>query len=498
MPRPTLPRPALSCALGRARLLALAAALCAAAPDAASASSLPVEGACPAVTGAGAAGSDDATGIPLREGTVVALGDLLLIRELLPPEIWKYRDTFFYEGMRLEIGPCFRRYPAGEWYDAATAANAGKARVDDKGNLRDHVAGMPFPPESIDPGDPQAGVKWAWNLELRYRGAGPVGSFRILDLPDRIGKPETYSGEFFLVATGNRADLPESKFRTPEAKTKLWVAGGRFDEPFNARHLAWRQLRSLDSLGSYGKPDDTFVYVPTMRKARRAATPWIDGLYTPRYLVSGDSGGGGVPFGSNQYGPAGSIQPTAGLSIAATENLRRGFVGLALRPNAYEWRLLEERPVLAPLNATEIGYPEVPERNYGPSGLSFGTDTWDVRQAIVIEGRARKVVDDLGYLRLWIDMQTGQPLYVISERPNRLGLDVGQLVHKWSGDDAKYPEWPGGGAANVFDPVAAAFFDVASGRAGWRRESFDARSVPIDGGKMREMTATDSLERRGH
>jgi hypothetical protein len=115
----------------------------------------------------------------------------------------------------------------------------------------------------------------------------------------------------------------------------------------------------------------------------------------------------------------------------------------------------------------------------------------------VIEGRAKKVVDDLGWLRLWIDVQTAQPLYVISERPNRLGLDVGQLVHKWSGDDARYPEWPGGGAANVFDPVAAVFFDVASGRAGWRRESYDVRSVPVDPDKLRALTTTDTLERRG-
>ena len=112
---------------------------------------------------------------------------------------------------------------------------------------------------------------------------------------------------------------------------------------------------------------------------------WLESKSTDNLRAS-------VPFGSGQYGPSGSIQPTAGLSIAATENLRRGFVGMALRPNAYEWRLLEERPVLAPLNAKEIGYPEVPERNYGPSGLSVGSDTWDVRQAVVIEGRARNNV----------------------------------------------------------------------------------------------------------
>lgn len=467
-------------------------------PRATRAATLPAEGACPVVAGASADDNEDAGGVPLREGTMIYSGQLELVRKLLPPEIWKYRDAFFYEGMQLQVGPCFRRYPSGAWFEAATREHAGKARIDEKGNLRDHEAGLPFPPDSIDAADPLAGLRWAWDFELRYRGAGPVGRFRLLDLPDRLGSPETYIGTFFQMATSNRADLAASDYRVPEAKENLWVAGGRFEEPFNARHLAWRQIRSRDTLTQYSEPDDTFVYVPTMRKSRRAATTWVDGLYTPRYLVSGDAGGGPIPFGSDQFGPTGSIQPTAGLSIAATENLRRGFVGLAIRPNAYEWRLLEERPVLAPLNATEAGWPEIAERNYGPAGLSVATDTWDVRQAVVIEGRARKVVDDVGYVRLWIDMQTAQPLYVMTERPNRLALDVGQLVHRFSGDDAQYPLWPDGEPANVFDPVAAVFFDIASGRAGWRRESYDLRSIPVDASKVREMTGVEALDRRGH
>lgn len=484
---------------GRAALAAalLAAALAGGRSDAARAGALPEEGACPIIAGASAGAMEDAGGMPLREGTAIGLGDLTLVQRLLPPEIWKFRGAFFYEGMLLEVGPCFRRYPAGAWYEAATREHAGQARLDDEGNLRDHEAGLPFPIESIAADDPQAGLKWAWNFELRYRGAGPVGRFRLLDLPDRLGSPETYIGTFFQVTTSNRADLAESDYRVPEAKNQLWAAGGRFEQPFNARHLAWRQLRSRDALKDYKKPDDTFVYVPTMRKSRRAATAWVDGLYTPRYRVSGDAGGGPVPFGSDQYGPSGSIQPTAALSIAATENLRRGFVGLAIRPNAYEWRLLEERPVLAPLNAKVPGWPEAEERNYGPSGLSVASDTWDVRHAVVIEGRARKVVDDVGYVRLWIDAQTAQPLYVMTERPNRLALDVGQLVHRWSGENGHYPQWPDGKEAYVFDPVAAVFFDVASGRAGWRRESYDLRSVPIDDSEIRAMIGVEALDRRG-
>ena len=337
-------------------------------------------------------------------------------------------------------------------------------------------------------------MKWAWNFELRDRGAGPVGSFRILDLPDRLGTPQTYTGSFFQVQTGHRADLVDRNYKAEAGGDKLWVAGGRFDEPFDARHLAWRQLRSNDTTEDFSEPDDTFVYVPTMRKVRRAATPWVDGLYTPRYLVAGiDAAGGGVPFGSNEFGPAGSIQPNAGLSIAASENLRRGFVGLAIRPNAYQWRMIGEREVLAPLNALAVGYPLNPDRNFGPSGLSVGSDRWDVRWAVVIEGRAKQVVDDVGYVRLWIDWQTGQPLYYMSERPNRAALDIGILVHRWSGDRPDYPDWPGIGRVAIFDPVAAVFLDVGSGRSGWRRESYDLVSVPVDGKELRKMAGVDAL-----
>ena len=126
-----------------------------------------------------------------------------------------------------------------------------------------------------------------------------------------------------------------------------------------------------------------------------------------------------------------------------------------MRPNAYTWKLLGEREVLAPLNATLPGWPDEPDRNYGPSGLSVATDRWDLRYAVVIEGVARRRTDEVAAVQLWIDWQTQQPLYFISKRDNGLLLDIGILVHRFSSDRAGYPDWPGGGRAHVFDPVAA-------------------------------------------
>ena len=463
-------------------------------------SELPPEGRCPDFSGASGEGSFEDSGVPmLQEGGILGLRDLLALESLLPPEVWTYREAFFYEGMRMELGFCHRRYPTATFYAAATERFAPQTRLDEKGYLRDYVAGLPFPPESIDPASPDAGLRWAWNFAHRYRGSGPVGSFRILDLPSRVGKPQTYRGDFFWVRTGHRSDLAVSDYREPESTKTVWVAGGRFDEPFDARHLAWRQMRPRKAEEDWTEPDDTFVYVPTLRKHRRAASAWVDGIYTPRYTVSGSTAEGALPYnvGGSEYPSIESVTPGAGLSTQVTEDIRRGFTGLTLRPNAYKWTVLGEREVLAPLNASADGYPLIHERNYGPSGLSVATDRWDVRYAVVLQGIARRRVDGLAAVVLWIDYQTQQPLYLITKRKNSLLLDVGILVHRFSGDRPEYPSWPGGEPANLFDPVAASFYWVPSGGAGWLRESYDVRSLPVEPGRMRKMTSSDDLL-KGH
>src|SRR5262249_21130502 len=159
--------------------------------------------------------------------------------------------------------------------------------------------------------------------------------------------------------------------------------------------------------------------------------------------------------GAGTYGPSGSISPNAGISAASSEYMRRGFIGLALRPNAFEWTLVGERDVLAPLNGEASGWPKDPEHNFGTSGLSVASDRWDIRHAVVIEGRAREQQDVTQRVQIYVDSQTAQPLYWISRRSDGLLQDVGILVYRYSGDRAEYPAWPDGSRALVFDPVAA-------------------------------------------
>jgi len=476
----------------RARLrLALLASLSLAS---AALASPPPENQCPMMGGHPDSGvAEDAAPTILREGMLLRYDSVLRLRALIPVEVWRNRDVFFFEGMQMTIGPCHRRYPTPSFFSKATAEFAGRSRVDEDGNLERYVAGLPFPPDSIDPAAADAGIRWAWNLQMRYRGAGPVGTFRLLDMPSSVGGVQTFAGSFFYIQTAHRADLFDTDYVVPEAGDNDFVAGGRFDEPFNARHLAWRQLRPTRTLEKYNKTDETFVYVPTMRKVRRAPTAWVDGMYTPRYRIGGDTGGGGMPLGGDGYTFAGTIHPTAAASIAQAEHIRQGFSDLALRPNAYVWRVVDEREVLAPINSARPGYPLEPNRNFGPSGLSVASDRWDVRWAVVIEGLSRERGRAFDKILIYVDYQTQVPLYIMTKSSDNRLVDVGIPVHRFSGDLFDYPAWPNGEHAYVFDPVAASYYNAAAGRSGWRRESYDVRSIPVEAGDLRKYLSTDSL-----
>lgn len=457
---------------------------------------LPEEDRCPVLGGRpGETEVTDAAPARLREGMILDYSDVILLRDLIPAEVWRHRNVFFFEGMKMEIGPCHRRYKIPTYYRKATEQFSGQVGVDEDGNLWGYVAGLPFPPESIAPDDPEAAVKWAWNLEYRNRGAGPHGHFRITDMPSDLGSIQTYTGNFFHLRTRRRADLPETDYTLSGSDESLWIGGGTFDTPFDARHLAWRQMRPVEAEREYTRSDSTFVYVPTMRKVRRAATAWVDGMYAPMYRMHDFGAGGSLPTGSNGLTPTGSISPASALSAAITEYLPSGFLDISFRPNAYHWRVLGEREVLAPINGTRPGYPIENERNFGSWGLSVGSDRWEVRQAVVIEGLLKVRGEAFDKLQLYIDQQTQVPLYVITRKNRGQLLDVGIPVHRFSGDVIGYPNWPTAQErALIFDPVAAVFLHVRD-RSGWRRENYDVRSVPPQRKSLRRMVSTDFLVR---
>ncbi len=90
----------------------------------------------------------DATpGLPFKEGDLISFDQIAKLESYLPPEFWKHREYFFYDGMEIKIGPIGRDYTPADAYQNASAKS--KAHVGPYGALLNNRAGQPFPTDEI-------------------------------------------------------------------------------------------------------------------------------------------------------------------------------------------------------------------------------------------------------------------------------------------------------------------------------------------------------------
>jgi hypothetical protein len=459
----------------------------------------PIDGCAPAGGLRGWPIGQDAPPIPFSTGDAIALEKAEVIKNYLPVAIWEQRDKFFFEGMRLEIGPCFRDYGPPGFFADATEKFRGKTTLNEQGGLVGYVAGLPFAPDTITADDPQAGQKWAWNTAQRYMAGGIDAKFRVSDMVGRTGRAEPFEGELFLWELAHRADRPGQDYRGPDAGTKEWIAGGLMFSPFAAREYAWRQFRDLEALADGARSDDLHAYLPEWRRVRRINSNQVEGIFLPAFSVgvqqstqlaigggAGDAGAVGGAIGAS--GGGGAITPK-----------RTGFEGLILRPLLYDWKVLGVQDVLTPLNAATPSFPEAKERDFGPWGLAFASDRWDLRRALVVEGRTKGTAggDQVARVVLYVDLQTLQPLYYLSYDSHNEALDVGMYAGRWSEDRPDYPKWPDDPArpVRVIDSVGASFANLGEG-GGWRRESWNATAIPPADDVLVKQVSVGNLTRR--
>jgi len=457
--------------------LVLALGLLASAAHAA-AVEIPPEGACPPYPVRPGEGRVEEDVIPpsFSAGEKIDLDGVPRLENYLPDEVWERRDVFFFEGMRMELGRCHRRYPLSEAFDQATEANKGKASLDPEGNLLGYThQGLPFRPEDIADDADDAGTRWAWNYRYRFLGGGFRGGFRIIHVLKRGRTLERFEGEMFFLPFANGDD-------------RSFAAGGRFTRPPIARGVAWRQFRPLEADREATRSDDLFVWIPDERKVRRAPPTLVDGLYMPTYTRGNVPGSGKLAL-PNEPG-----WTTPDSSISLGEHQRRGFTGLFIRPNAYRWRLAGVRDVIAPINSTRFGLPGRDDRSYGPSGLSVASDRWEIRRAVLLDGRAHSGEGHVARVRIYVDAQTLQPLYWIGRRANGGMQEVSIFVGRYTGDDALASVPAEKGSAG-FLPAAQSMWQA--GGESWMRESYDLRTDPPAAEDRADFGSTMPLQKLG-
>jgi hypothetical protein len=296
---------------------------------------------------------DVVPGVPFQEGEVLSYEQLDKLKDYLPPEFWENREYFFYEGMEIEIGPFFRKYGAADAYVKASIENKGKARLGKDGSITGDVAGIPFWPDDIDcKGDPDAGLKIIWNFVKTWNGDGhqSTWSYTYWDRGEQL--PLYYEGTSKGIGLKHRVEQQYlANDRNIFKNEKRGSAFGiEVEAPFDARGILLMTYRYESANGPLdeAKNDDTWVYLPDLRRVRRISTAQRTD----------------------------SVQGTD-----FTMDDLRSFSGI---PPQYGWECLGEAQIISPFNTKSLAYPYRDDYNFGPYGFSYANDRWELRDAWII------------------------------------------------------------------------------------------------------------------
>ncbi|MBW2383422.1 MAG: DUF1329 domain-containing protein [Deltaproteobacteria bacterium] len=402
---------------------------------------------------------EDAEGMgpSFKEGDIITYDGLAALRPYLPDEFWNNRDFFFYEGMQLEIGPFHRDYSGPDAYKTATEKFKGQSRIGPDNSLESYTVGRPFPMEEIDcTGDPQAGVKIMWNFDYTWTGAGGNASFYYSYWDRGEELPLYYEGVSKTVVLSHRIEPQYEKtagdvFRNEKRKNAFGVD---VTAPFDARGIMLMSYRykSTDKARSEAKNDDTWVYVPTLRRVRRIST----------------------------------AQRTDSISgTDFTFDDLRSFAGIVPQ---YDWECLGELEMIAPSNTKVKGYPYEKEHNFGPYGLSFADDRWEMRRVLKVRMVPKNADHPYHHKDLYIDKQTLSALYSFAYDQKEELWKIIWHNKRWSEDELTegyYPGWEGVPNPRSLALVSDIITNVQTG-TGNRIEFWDAEGVPFKSkGKIR-------------
>ena len=230
--------------------------------------------------------------------------------------------------------------------------------------LQQYVSGLPFP--LLEPQDPQAGLKAVWNL--RYRDQGDTSQMWAINaLLNASGTVERSSRFAFMSLYGMH--------RTDPAKNLAeWESQGVYSKRYSLM-LAPSDAEGNQLIGvTYDNdalPQDQWAYDPKSRRTRKI-------VYNPY------------------------VSPEQGVLLIED---RSGFLGYIAD---YDWTYLEEKVVLTP------GPIKADKPTWGGKANWYPVDPWELRLALVVEGKPKTSHPLYSRRVLYIDVQTTLPLYALT------------------------------------------------------------------------------------
>jgi len=396
-------------------------------------------------------------GIPFKEGEVLGMQDLERLKGYIPEAFWEYGYLLFYEGMELEIGEFYKEYPISKERELATQKYGGQARIGRDDSLENYTMGMPFP--EVDPLDPQAGVKHAWNSAYKHDALEGRASFYFTywDQGDQL--PFWVEGVAWGVRLGNRPDFMEQGGDVFPQEKRAGAGGIKIDSPADLRGilaLGYR-YKDLDKPRDEARETDVWVYIPDLRRVRR---------------ISGSR----------------RTDPIAGTDMRGED--QGGFNGVVTH---FRWEYLGEVDVLAPIDTRLKGYPYSKDENFGPTGYSLANDVWQLRKAIILEMKPKDDGHPYTRKRLWLDKETYVSLFAVAyDRRDDLKKLIYMTNHYSEREDQPHRIE----GINAFLPSLTIVVNVMT-ETGVRVEFFDAQPTRMRRGKVRKAIDIGRLARQG-
>jgi uncharacterized protein YxjI len=156
-------------------------------------------------------------------------------------------------------------------YVEATEKYSGKVGLGPNGELLNYVAGQPFP--KFDPSDPQIGQKLAWNFFYRwlgddYKTGGAVKGGKILRAAIEKDGSERRADlvSYFLFPSTRYSMNPKPAIPGYEHIDFMQLRVDSY--PRDASGTTTLEIRYKDP----GRADDLYIYLPSIRRIRRATT----------------------------------------------------------------------------------------------------------------------------------------------------------------------------------------------------------------------------------
>jgi len=285
--------------------------------------------------------------------------------------LWAVRN-----GMDLKVVP-YEKIPLPSAYQAATEKYAQQVQLGSDNELKNWVAGRPFP--TVDATDPKAAPKIMYNFQDTHYFSDDLNMHLV----------DADTGSLYVDAKGLRHYNVERHFVADWLRVLQFQGRIHHDpipeftknpddtfrksglypliEPFDLKGVGGISYRYRDMM----RQDDTWLYLPTLRRVRRMSSAQrSDALF-------------GQDIDVDSYG---------------------GYAG---QIPWFEWKLLGEKPMLASLHGVRLP----PEPCTKDGGMTF-CENWEMRPSVyVIEGTPK--LPNYAYSKrvIFVDKETSFIVY---------------------------------------------------------------------------------------